>query len=647
MSRLNEEAILDILEEDSDCEGDDASETEDNTETISYEQIDDAPLSDAEGQPSTSDRSSSTVNLPTSSVQVESHEVVRGRGRGRSRRARGSVRRATRGGGDRATPVVNRRQGDTLNANGNVAAERDNGNERLIYEARTGRKFTNLPPGARRRAPQNIVRQSEGVTAEGMVEDEFEAFLKFISPRMLTKILRHTNEEARLHGIEEFCKDEMLAFIGISILMGVLQDTTISISNLWSPLYGRNVYIAAMSRTRFQQILKCIRFDDKQTRAERRENDKFAPLREIFTMFQEELPKYYIPSFDCSLDEMLSLFRGRCPFKIFMKDKPGKYGVIFRMLTDAYTRYVTSIEVYAGKDERPAEERSPSAVVVRLIDPINNSGRNVTTDRFYTSIDLAEKLWTDHKLTLVGTMMSNRKHIPDILKETQGREVFSSKFAFTDPTTGCPPVTLVSYIVRDKPKTALILLSTQHDDAVVGDDPRKKPEIVTFYNKTKGGVDSVDQMVRFTSCKRGTRRWPLSLFYTLIDIAALNAYTIYTKSTGENVSRFDFLYQLGHTLTLRNVERRSKNLQGVQQNVVTAMEASLKRKIEVRRDPNADNVPGPATLGRCIVCTSAVGGKKMREANKTKSKCQTCDNHVCGKHCQTVITCRLCSPTDQ
>ena len=34
------------------------------------------------------------------------------------------------------------------------------------------------------------------------------------------------------------------------------------------------------------------------------------------------------------VDEML-LFQGKCPFKVLTKQKPGKYGILIRMLTDS------------------------------------------------------------------------------------------------------------------------------------------------------------------------------------------------------------------------------------------------------------------------------------------------------------------------
>ena len=63
--------------------------------------------------------------------------------------------------------------------------------------------------------------------------------------------------------------------------MGVYEDCGISLKDLWSNFFGRGVYQAVMSRTRMYEILSILRFDDKATRQERRNTDKFAPLREV------------------------------------------------------------------------------------------------------------------------------------------------------------------------------------------------------------------------------------------------------------------------------------------------------------------------------------------------------------------------------
>lgn len=56
---------------------------------------------------------------------------------------------------------------------------------------------------------------------------------------------------------------------------------------------------------------------------------------------------------------------------------------------------------------------------------------------------------------------------------------------------------------------------------------QKKPHIIEFYISTKGAVDSLDQMCRNNSYRRSTRRWPLYVFYGIINLACLNSMIIY------------------------------------------------------------------------------------------------------------------------
>ena len=62
-------------------------------------------------------------------------------------------------------------------------------------------------------------------------------------------------------------------------------------------------------------------------------------------------------------------------------------------------------------------------------------------------------------------------------------------------------MTMVSYV--HKKNKAVILLSTMHHGiSIVEEDPKKRPEIIKFYNDTKTAVDLVDQIVQTYTCKR-------------------------------------------------------------------------------------------------------------------------------------------------
>ena len=73
---------------------------------------------------------------------------------------------------------------------------------------------------------------------------------------------------------------------------------------------------------------------------------------------------------------------------------------------------------------------------------------------------------------------------------------------------------MVSYI--PKKNRCLILRSTLHNRKDVTSDIDKKPRIILDYNKTEGGVDSVDKKIACYTCKRKTNRWPVVVFSNIL-----------------------------------------------------------------------------------------------------------------------------------
>ena len=86
-------------------------------------------------------------------------------------------------------------------------------------------------------------------------------------------------------------------------------------------------------------------------------------------------------------------------------------------------------------------------------------------------------------------------------------------------------------------------------------------ETITFYNDTKFGVDIVDQISRKYSLKSKSRRWPLQVFFNILDLAGINAWILYKETIGENISRREFLFQLAAELAAEYKELRGKTKQ--------------------------------------------------------------------------------------
>ena len=64
---------------------------------------------------------------------------------------------------------------------------------------------------------------------------------------------------------------------------------------------------------------------------------------------------------------------------------------------------------------------------------------------------------------------------------------------------------------------------------------KKFPETVQYYNELKFGVDVIDQMARLYSTKVLSRRWPLQIFYNVLDLAGINAYILCKEVSGKKI----------------------------------------------------------------------------------------------------------------
>ena len=71
---------------------------------------------------------------------------------------------------------------------------------------------------------------------------------------------------------------------------------------------------------------------------------------------------------------------------------------------------MASMEVFIYTSRQPGEKvkrNVGSSIVHEQCSPLQHSGRNVTADNFFTSVQLAESL-LNKNLTLVGTLQQNK-----------------------------------------------------------------------------------------------------------------------------------------------------------------------------------------------------------------------------------------------
>uniref|UniRef100_A0A8C5DFQ6 PiggyBac transposable element-derived protein domain-containing protein n=1 Tax=Gouania willdenowi TaxID=441366 RepID=A0A8C5DFQ6_GOUWI len=258
--------------------------------------------------------------------------------------------------------------------------------------------------------------------ARRRIRSRLQSFLCFITVGMLRPIQEWTIQHARQTEQTDWFMilHELMAFISVIILRGVTKVP--SLRDSWSACLGNPLITGIMSRNRFQDIMRHLRFDDMFTRSERVQTDKFAAISDVWGSFVTNCITSYNPGRHITIDEQLFPSKTRCCFLQYIATKPDKFGIKFWVACDLKTKYICNVLPYLGKDpSRPSEERLSESVVMKLMEPFMDKGRTVTTDNFFTSLTLARRLLS-RKTTILGTVNKIRREIPQSTRKMDRKE---------------------------------------------------------------------------------------------------------------------------------------------------------------------------------------------------------------------------------
>ncbi|KAH9632636.1 hypothetical protein HF086_004754 [Spodoptera exigua] len=164
------------------------------------------------------------------------------------------------------------------------------------------------------------------------------------------------------------------------------------------------------------------------------------------------------------------------------------------------------------------------------------------------------------------------------------------------------------------------------------DSATNKPIMIIDYNKTKGGVDEVDKKCSNYSCSRRTRRWPMTLFYRLIDMSGVNAYVLYNKCNNKsNINRGQFLLCLARELVLPEMKLRVYN-----DRIPRELRLNIERVIgpadmPAPAPPKTYPNPDPGVRKTCAICPS-------RLKRRTKYCCCKCKKPMCLTFCLQICS---------
>lgn len=319
------------------------------------------------------------------------------------------------------------------------------GRRRLFVYGKNKHKWCLKSSEARGRRSNIVIRLPGPKNDAVHASSPLNMWSLLFTDEMMDTIVQHTNEEIERQREtmseqtynKETTATEIKAFVGLLYFAGVKKSAHVNIDELWSIEFGYTLFHAVMSARRFKFLAARLRFDDKNTRVERRKNDLLAPIRDLWEKFIQNCTTNYTLSEEVTIDEQLFGFRGRFAAKVYIKSKPQRYGIKIICLNDAKTHYLYNALPYTGRVNTLAGESVPSYYIRTLCQPIYGSNRNVTCDNWFSSVEIFDKMLKEYSLTMVGTIRKNKRHLPESFKRTASASTV--RYAYDNTKT------LVSY----------------------------------------------------------------------------------------------------------------------------------------------------------------------------------------------------------
>lgn len=157
--------------------------------------------------------------------------------------------------------------------------------------------------------------------------------------------------------------------------------------------------------------------------------------------------------------------------------------------------------------------------------------------------------------------------------------------------------------------------------------------MIVDYNQTKGGVDEIDKKCSIYSCSRKTRRWPMAIFYRLLDMIGVNCFVAYQacENMDPKLRRGQFLLNMAREMVLDHMKARAYN-----ERLPRELRMTISRVLGKDLPPPPPKIQPETGSGRklCHICPS----KLQRKTNYNccsclKPVCLQCSNPLCD-NCQ-------------
>lgn len=423
---------------------------------------------------------------------------------------------------------------------------------------------------------------------------------------LLELIVTSTNENIVRHSKTRSTTttaDEIRTLIGILYLHGIMRPTYQDYSHLWDGYCGMLCVNKAMPLERYRFLIQNLSFDTQNDDALIL-FDIMKRMRKAFEIFAMNCRTAFEIETVAVVDEIIVPVYGPCPFRYDIDKKPLKRGIKMVLLIDPTNFYISNLDVitdpYFGADE----------IVKKITQHLFESGRTIVMDSWYFSKPLMNVLKNYNLYTVAAVNPKNEKIPPLFLSLYRKTRTFMSGFLKDE-------VSLTSY-VGSQSKSINIMTN----------EPkfyRRGPNInhvtaVSVYKKNQSAVEVVDVLMHYYTTMQHTNDWTLSLFFTLLNIASVNAQVIWSSRNSNVTKRRMFI----RDLALGLLENEDFSLSPLSEDKL------------INPIPQLLCKPSYRNRKRCRICVQTT-----KRDRRTREYCLKCGQFICREH--SVPVCTICA----
>lgn len=479
-----------------------------------------------------------------------------------------------------------------------------------------------------------------------------EYFFLFFPMACVATCLELTSEALVQANRRALTEQELFQYIGVMFICSLYKD--IPLEELFNGVTEGFVFEVSpmlkqfMSFTRFCMIGRYLTFARRpQTPAERERAGDFWAVQPLVDAFNERRREVYRPGHKLVVDESFSPWRGRderhlehgCPHVQKEKRKPKGVGMEIKNVACVTAGIMLVLELVASANEMHTREHwregfASTALLLRLLHFYGGSRRIVLGDSAFASVQTAVALFKRLGLFFIGMVKSCTRKYP--FQFTQEYE-YPHRGAHIALTANTDDVDVRAVAWGDRKVKSFVstcgtsLPGAPHKkrrwrnnnngttEYFTRDVPRPRvaveyfdgAQVIDVHNHARQGSGLGLEM-------RGTSRWQVRLFQTIVGICEVDAHHAFTYFTPHAPTHRDFIKSIAA---------------GLLDNVRGGATAPLRPPLARRQTAAA--AAGGSPESRCLLrqLASTAFAQQQKRAREEKGEAPS----------RTVLRCRMCS----